>query len=394
MGASLRIRAQWAAIALACAGFSSCATPVAPAAEVALAERTWQGLDAAIESRVQEHRYSGAVYAIARREQVLHEAAVGLASIEADAPMQRDTIFRQMSLTKPVTAVGVMILVDEGRIDLDAPVSTYLPELSGYELDGTRVTVRHLLTHTSGFGVFGTFPGPAPDLTLEQRVHQLSTLRPVVRPGARWEYSGFDGFDILARIIEVVAREPYEAFLQRRVFGPLEMRDTAFSLTPAQTTRLAGLYGARDGQISATPPAFQMPAYPAGGAGLFSTVPDMLRFAQMLANDGELDGARVLSRSAVEQMRTEQLPAGFADLNAGLAWGLGMRVVGDPVALQSSLNRGAFGWSGAYGTHLWVDPTTGVTAVWMISTTTGGGAGSPHAEDFERLVMDTLHDMH
>lgn len=389
-----RLRAQWAGIALACASFGACATPQAPAPASAPAQVAWRTLDTTIESRIAEHRYAGAVFAVARRDEVLHEAAVGLANIEAHAPMRTDTIFRQMSLTKPVTAVGVMILVDEGRIDLDAPVSSYLPELSGYVLEGAPVTARHLLTHTSGFGVFGTFPTPAPDLTLEGRIHQLSALTPSVRPGAQWQYSGFDGFDILARLIEVTSGDPYDVFMQRRVFVPLGMHDTTFTLSQAQTTRLAGLYGSEGGAIRATPPVFQMPAYPAGGAGLYSTVPDMLRFAQMLANEGQLGGVRILSASAVGQMRSEQLAANFAGLNPGMAWGLGVRVVADPAELHSALNRGAFGWSGAYGTHLWVDPTTGVAAVWMISTTTGGGAGSPHAEDFERLVMEALGDAH
>lgn len=354
------------------------------------APQAWAALDAAIVSRIRAHHYAGAVFAVARRDRLLHQAALGLADIDAHLPMRMDTMFAQASLTKPVTAVGAMILVDAGQLDLDAPVSRYLPELSDYVFDGVAVTSRHLLTHTSGFGVFGSIPPPTPGLTLEARVRQLGAKRPLIRPGTRWEYSGFDGFDILARIIEVRSGSPYAEYMQRRVFDPLNMRDSTFAPTPGQRTRLARLYGERDGALEPATSPFTLPAYPAGGAGLYSSAPDMLRFAQMLANNGALNGRRILSGDAVAQMRSEQLPSGFPGLNAGMAWGLGVRVVDDPATLHSALSRGAFGWSGAYGAHLWVDPSTGVAAVWMISTATGGGAGSPHAEDYERLVMQAL----
>ncbi|MFT3727913.1 MAG: serine hydrolase domain-containing protein [Terricaulis sp.] len=350
----------------------------------------WRQIDAAVASRVSAHRYAGTVFAIARGDAVLHEAAVGYADIGAATPMRRDTLFPQMSLTKVVTAVGVMVLVDEGKINLDAPVRQYLPELAGYELEGAPVTVRHLLTHTSGFGVFGSIPPATPDLTLAQRVQQLAEKHPSIRPGTRWQYSAFDGFDILARTIEVTSGQDYAAFLRARVFDPLGMHDATFSPTPAQRRRIAKLYGEHDGQLQPATAPFAMPAYPAGGGGLYASADDMLRLAQMLANHGARGNVRVLSAAAVAAMRSQQLAPNFPGLSPGLAWGLGVRVMGDPEAAHSALNRGAFGWSGAYGTHLWVDPNTGVAAVWMICTATGGGAGSPHAEEFEHWVMAAL----
>lgn len=343
------------------------------------------GLRQQIEARIQQGRYPGAVFAVAHREQVLDLSALGVADIDTKAPMRPDAVFRLMSMTKPVTAVAAMILVEEGKLPLDGPVSSVLPEFTAFGVPGAPpMTLRHLLTHTSGIG-FGTLPmKPA---TLAGRVRETADRSIDVPTGTVWAYSGVEGGDVVARMIEVAAGEPYDRFLQRRLFDPLGMKDTTYNLSPAQEQRLVGLYAAEGGKVTHAAPMLPQPTYPSGGAGLYSTAGDYLRFVQMLAGDGALGKVRILKPTSVEEIRRQQLPAGQFGLPPGLAWGLMVRHIADPAAVKSPLNAGAFGWSGAYGTHFWIDPKTGVSAVWMVNLTTAGGASSVDALDFEQMVM-------
>lgn len=342
---------------------------------------SYSGLDATIASRVAAGRYPGAVYLISKGDRVIHQGAVGLADTDKNAPIGMDSIFRLMSMTKPVTAVAAMILVDDRKIALDDQLGHYLSEFAG-----SAITIRQLLTHTSGIG-FGSIAVPGENLA--DRVRKIAS-KPLPTPaGTKWQYSGYDGLDVVARLVEVVSGEPYDRFVKSHIFDPLGMKDTTYSLTPEQEARLVGLYAAKDGKISASSPPLPPITHPSGGAGLYSTGPDYMRFAEMLAQGGKLGKVRILSRSSVSEISRTQLPAGFPDLQPGLAFGLGMRVVGDPVALKSPLPAGAYGWSGAWGTHFWVDPSRQLAAVWMINITTAGGAGSVDALDFEKLVMDS-----
>ncbi|WP_163233973.1 serine hydrolase domain-containing protein [Caulobacter rhizosphaerae] len=361
----------------ACATAPDGATRRRPAADFA-------SVRTGVEADLAEHRYPGAAFAIARRDKVLDIEAVGLADTQTRSPVRIDSIFQQMSMTKPVTAVAVMILVQDGKLDLDAPVSKVLPEFQGFGPAGAPpLTLRHLLTHTSGIG-FGSLPF-APS-TLEQRVHATAMAKRTVPAGSAWAYSGVEGADVAARVVEVVAGEPYDAFVRRKIFSPLGMKDTGYSLNVEQKGRLVGLYEAKASALTPAKPMFPPLTYPSGGAGLYSTVGDYLRLAQMLANDGALDGVRILKPASVAEIRRAQIPAGFPGLSPGLDYGLMVRRIGDPVAAGSPLPAGAYGWSGAYGTHFWVDPTTGLAAVWMISLSNAGGAGSPDALTFEKRV--------
>jgi CubicO group peptidase (beta-lactamase class C family) len=366
-----------------CGWLAACATaPDGPARDRPAAD--FASVRAGVEADVAAHRYPGAAFAIARRDRVLDVEAVGLADIQTRSPIRADSIFEQMSMTKPVTAIAVMILVQDGKLDLDAPVSKVLADFQGFGPAGAPpLTLRHLLTHTSGIG-FGSLPF-APS-TLEARAHATAAAKRTVPAGAAWAYSGVEGADVAARVVEVVAGEPYDVFVRRRIFTPLGMDDTGYSLSAEQKKRLVGLYEAKAGTLTPAKPMFPSLSYPSGGAGLYSTVSDYLRLAQMLANDGVLDNVRILKPASVAEIRRTQVPAGFPGLSPGLQYGLMVRRIGDPVAAGTPLAAGAYGWSGAYGTHFWVDPTTGLVAVWMISLSNAGGAGSPDALAFEKRV--------
>lgn len=354
--------------------------PTSPAATTGL-----RAIRGQIEAGIAAGKYPGAVFAVARRDRVLDIEAVGTADIDSRAPMRRDSIFRLMSMTKPVTAVAVMILVDEGKLKLDEPVSRWLPEFAAFGVPGAPpLTLRHLMTHTSGIG-FGALPMAAS--SLGQRAKEAAARKRSVPAGKEWAYSGVEGPDIVARVVEVAAGEPFEHFAKRRIFDPLGMKDTTWRPTPDQRRRVVGLYGSSNGKVVKMAGPLAFPDQPSGGYGLYSTAPDFLRLAQMLAGGGKLGGTRILSAAATVQLHAVQLKAGFPGLPPGLDWGLLMRRVADPVAAGSPLPAGAYGWSGAYGTHFWVDPASGLAAVWMVNLTTAGGAGSPDALAFERMVM-------
>jgi CubicO group peptidase (beta-lactamase class C family) len=364
--------------------------PAPPALETFAASELdeLQDLDAVIETRVKAGRYPGAVFLVANADQVLHEGAVGEANVESHTAMRSDSIFRMMSMTKPVTAVAVMILVDDKKVALDDPVSRYVPQFVGFGAEHpqepTPITIRHLLTHTAGLGFGSMF---FIEDNLKARIDEIVRDGPGDPPGKKWQYSGFDGFDILARVVEEASGESYDRFLQRRLFEPLGMKDTGYVLDASQQARLVGLYKPASGTFKAATSFLADVKYPAGGAGLYSTGADYIKFAQMLAGRGAYGSVRILSTAAVDEISKEQLAAGFPGLPAGLGWGLGMRRVADPAALKSPLPAGAFGWSGAYGTHFWVDPAHHLTAVFMINLTTAGGAASPDALDYEQIVM-------
>ena len=340
-----------------------------------------------MQEMVVKNEIAGAVTMVVTRDKILHLETIGFADVAAKKPMTPDTLFWIASMTKPITGTAILMLQDEAKLSVSDPVAKYLPEFAGLKTPSGKpanLTIRQLLTHTSGLGEAS---GPA-----AQQARTLADLVPIwlaapmqYEPGEKWKYTQ-SGINAAARIVEVVSGMSFDVFLQKGLFDPLGMKDTTWALTPAQEQRLVGLYAAKNGSVAHTAALLPPTLYPSGGAGLCSTVPDYLRFVQMLAGNGTLDRVRVLSSASVEEMRRKQLPAGFPGLPPGNAAGLLMRYVDDPTAAKSPLPAGAYGWSGAYGTHFWIDPTTGLAAVWMINLTTAGGAGSPDALEFEQMV--------
>jgi CubicO group peptidase (beta-lactamase class C family) len=344
----------------------------------------------------------GAVVAIARQGRLAYLQAVGFQDRAKTIPMRTNSIFWIASMTKPVTSVAAMILIDQGKLELDAPVARYLPELgamqvarpkesAGFTLESLRraMTVRDLLRHTSGLiypGMDFADPGPASeaihalynskpifrgDGTLADFVTGLATYPLAHQPGEVWEYSW--GADVLARVVEVASGEPFDEFLQTRIFDPLKMVDTGFFVPADKLDRLVDAPEPRNPRFDISKPRKLL----SGGGGLASTAPDYLRFCQMLLNGGELYGARILSPQAVEAMTADAMPAGVHFAGSlvgpkyGTSWGLGFEIRTDPVTSNAPGSVGSFRWSGAWGTYFWVDPAEKLAVVQMIQAVPG-----------------------
>ena len=357
------------------------------------------------QGQVDAGAFSGAVAAIARNGKVAYLRAIGFRDRAKTIPLQPDAIFWIASMTKPVTSVAAMMLVEEGKLDLAAPVHQYLPELRdmmvGVETNDPvtgkttfarepqkrPMIVEDLLRHTSGFVYFdggttavhklyaeGYFERYARHSTLKDFVSSLARLPLAYQPGEVFEYAL--NLDVMGRIIEVVSGQPLDQFFDNRLFKPLGMVDTAFWVPPEKLTRLVD------------PPA-DVPIRPdrdvtkpttmfSGGAGLVSTAADYLRFCQMLLNGGELDGVRVLSAATVRRMTTNSLPLGirianggtFVGPKAGSTWGLGFAIRTDAASSKVPGSVGSFTWNGLWGSNFWVDPAESLIAIQLIQTGT------------------------
>jgi CubicO group peptidase (beta-lactamase class C family) len=314
---------------------------------------------------VEQHEIAGAVTLVATPDRVVHLDAIGRADISANKPMHADAILWIASMTKPITATAVMMLQDEGRLVVDDPVEKHLPEfkrLSTADGKPARVTIRHLLTHTSGMAELT--PAETRGKTSLGDLIPLYVAKSVrFEPGSKWTYCQ-SGINTAARIVEVVSGETFDRFVERRLFGPLGMKDTTFYLTEKQLPRLAISYRRnKGGELEATDIRMfdgNSPAsrnrFPAANGGLFSTAQDYAKFCQMILNGGESGGRRYITHESVKQMtsiQTGELKTGFTD---GNGWGLGWCVVNKPQGLTAMLSPGTFGHGGAYGTQAWIDP--------------------------------------
>jgi CubicO group peptidase (beta-lactamase class C family)/poly(3-hydroxybutyrate) depolymerase len=324
----------------------------------------------AIRDRVRKYidakEIAGAVTLVATPERLLHLDASGHAALDPAEAMQPDNIFWIASMSKPVLATLLLMLQDEGLLSVDDPVEKYLPEFKELKTaDGkpARVTIRQLLTHTSGMGEITA--AQARDAKTLAFVIPLYVARPVAfPPGSKWAYCQ-SGINTGGRIAEVVTGEPLDQLLQKRLFGPLGMKDTTFYLTEKQLPRLARSYRRTDqGELEATAIAFlhgksptSRDRFPAPNGGLFSTARDYARFCQMVLRGGELDGKRYLKPETVQLMTTIQTGALKTGFTPGNGWGLGWCLVREPQGVTAMLSPGTFGHGGAYGTQAWIDPT-------------------------------------
>ncbi|MCW3053649.1 MAG: hypothetical protein JWN14_2819 [Chthonomonadales bacterium] len=371
-----------------------------------------------VEREIAEKEYSGVVTLVARDGHIVHFEAQGMADIEGGKLMTKDAVFRLASMSKVITAVAVLILGEEGKVRLTDPVERFLPEFKDLKVGVSdpgpsapgappkvtripaahAITVRELLTHSSGLGSgpisaaeMAKEPGkPGEDLAAE--VARMARAPLDFQPGTRFAYSGLAGFDTLGRIVEVVSGMNLERFLTERIYRPLGMTGTTFAPSAAQRSRLVTLYSRTGGGLAkATNQDLLIdPVCFRGAGGLLGTAEDYWRFAQMLANGGELNGKRILSPRTVEMLGAAQLAEGFPGLPPGHGWGLGVRCITNGPAAATLLSTGTYGWSGAWGTHFWVDPTQKLVAIFMANETTTGGAGAVSARDFETAVMQSL----
>jgi CubicO group peptidase (beta-lactamase class C family)/predicted alpha/beta superfamily hydrolase len=324
---------------------------------------------------VESREVAGAVTLVATPGGIVHLDATGKADIAADKPMRPDTIFWIASMTKPITATAVMMLQDEGKLSVDDPVEKHIPEFARLKTkDGqpAKVTIRHLLTHTSGLGEIT--PDEAREIKDLAGLIPLYVDKPVqFEPGSKWAYCQ-SGINTAARVVEVVSGESFVDFLDRRLFGPLGMKDTTFYLSEEQLPRLAKSYRRTDEGELAEAENFILlgksptsrDRFPAANGGLFSTAPDYARFAQMILRRGRSDGRRHLTPESVKLMTSLQsgdLKTGFTD---GCGWGLGWCVVREPLGVTAMLSPGSFGHGGAYGTQAWIDPGKGRAYILMV----------------------------
>jgi CubicO group peptidase (beta-lactamase class C family)/poly(3-hydroxybutyrate) depolymerase len=334
---------------------------------------------AAIDERMRKFvaakEVAGAVTLVATPDRVIHLGAVGNASLDPAVPMRTDDIFWIASMSKPTLATLLFMLQDEGKLSVDDLVEKYLPEFKKLKTaDGkpAKVTIRHLLTHTSGMGEITA--AQARDSKTLADVIPFFVAKPVAfTPGSKWSYCQ-SGINTGGRIAEVVTGESLDKLLQRKLFGPLGMKDTTFYLTEKQLPRLAKSYRRTDkGELEAAEIGFlhgKSPTdrnrFPAPNGGLFSTAADYARFCQMILRGGELDGKRYLKPETVKLMtsiQTGDLKTGFTP---GNGWGLGWCIIREPQGVTSMLSKGSFGHGGAYGTQAWIDPTAKRITILMV----------------------------
>src|ERR1700736_4291346 len=379
---------------------------------------------------VERGEVPGLVALVSRRGEV-HVEALGIKALGGSDPIQRDTIFRIASMTKPITAAAPMILVEEGRPRLDEPVDELLPELTDRRvlkrldgpLDDTEpakrpITLRDLLTFRLGFGIVMAPPGTYPiqaavdDLELGQGpphplqppapdkwIRRLGTLPLMHQPGEKWMYH--TGSDVLGVLIARSSGQAFDTFLQERIFEPLGMKDTAFSVPTSKLDRLATSYATNSetGVLELYDPAeggqwSRPPAFPSGGAGLVSTVDDYLAFARMMLNQGRHGGRRILSRPSVETMTVDHLTAaqkavsGLISDNSG--WGFGVAVVTRRDHVSAPV--GSYGWAGGLGTSWRSDPSEDMVVILLTQASWTSLVPGRVSRDFGILAYQAIDD--
>ena len=384
--------------------------------EVGMSSKRLERIRPIMQGYVDQKKIAGLSTMIARNGKVVHFEQVGQLDKESNKSMSDDTIFRIYSMTKPIICVALMTLYEQGKFHLTDPVAKFIPTfenlkvLACYETGESKEvdlvrppTVRSLLTHTSGLSYDFLEDSPVAELyrqtgisnnadrTLEELVHELSRMPLAFQPESRWHYSL--GHDVVARLIEIISGQVLEQFLKENIFDPLGMVDTGFSVAPEEQHRIATMYGLPDLcapemtmsklieawssgfneriDVSATYPASKSVAFARGGHGLFSTSWDYLRFSQMLLNQGELAGVRILANKTVKLMHmnylpTDLLPYGVADPPAyGYGFGLGSRVLMNVAESEKLGSVGEYGWGGAAKTYYWIDPQEEIIGILM-----------------------------
>lgn len=338
---------------------------------------------------IDEGKLPGTVTLVARRGEIAHLSCQGKMDVEADKAMHEDTIFRIYSMTKPITSVALMMLYEDGRFQLDCPVSRYIPGFRDLKVHSDagliqaerEMTIRDLLTHTSGltYGFMQATPVDAlyrehqveQSADLEEMVEKLCDMPLLFSPGTRWSYSV--ATDVCGYLVQKISDTPFDEFLREQIFEPLEMVDTGFHVPEDKIHRLAANYERTtdDGMRLIDSPESSVYAKPrglvSGGGGLVSTAADYFRFAEMLRGGGLFDGVRLLGRKTVELMTTNHLP-GNGDLTSmgqavfsetpydGIGFGLGFSVMLDPAKAQILGTPGEYAWGGAASTYFFVDP--------------------------------------
>ncbi len=394
--------------------------------KVGLSSKRLTRIDKVIQQFVDEGKLAGAVTLVARRGKVAHLGTYGMADIESQKPMQANSIFRIASMSKPIVSVAAMTLYEEGHFQLDDPVSKFIPEFKGLKVHGVdtgdneqsgqsarEMTIQDLLRHTAGlaYGGGGTYVDSIyrevkvfdDRETLQEMVQKLGRIPLLYQPGERWHYSV--ATDVLGYLIQVISAKPLDEFLKERIFDTLGMEDTGFYVPEEKLERFAPLYGMSEQgvlhirEIPDTSKYSRKPSFLSGGGGLVSTVPDYMRFAQMLLNKGELGGSRILSPKTVELMTMNHVPANAMPLKIGApayeflvkgGFGLGFRVLLDVADSSRPGSIGTYGWAGAYDTSFWIDPEEEMIGI--IMSQFRAPPPYPAVKEFQVLMYQSIVD--
>lgn len=395
-------------------------TPIVSPESVGVSSQRLALVDSMLQQHVHDGRVPGLVAGVSRHGKLVFLKSYGWQDIENKLPMQEDSIFQIRSMSKPITAVAVLQLIDQGKLKLSDPVANYIPSFAAVrvfnnpetkDLHDTRppsraITIEDLLLNTAGLS--HRFSSLYRDNQVRSRADSLETLVDKVAsipligdPGEQWVYS--ISITVLGRIVEIVSGQTFDNYLEQHLFNPLAMTDTGFYVKPHQQARLARAYVAATSNepLKLLPPMdipiTEKPPLMEGAAGLVSTVPDYLRFLEALLNKGELNGSRILSSESVIAATTNQvanrlLPIG-TNPNAPMldrGWGYGISVVIDASKSPYGVNNGEFAWGGSLGTQAWADPNTGMAVVIMLQVQPAGAFDI--ASKFKAMVYQSVID--
>ncbi len=381
-----------------------------------------QRIHESIQRHIDDGDISGAVTLVSRNGRIVHFEAHGLMDIDGKKAMQKDAIFRLASMSKPVTGVAILMLVEEGKVRLSDPVSKFIPEFKDvkvavakensrplppntdpefYTIPASReITIRDLLTHTSGLlsGGLGARQAPkiaprGPGDTLADYIPRLAAVPLDFQPGSQWNYSPGAAFDTLGRVVEIVSGLSFDQYLKQRIFEPLGMKDMAFAQPNEKAARRVTLYRKTPKGLerSENQNMLSSASYFSGAGGLSGTAEDYLQFAQMLVNGGQLNGKRLLGTRTVELISSNHVGEMFNGKLGrparGMGFGLSVAVIQDAVQAGLRVSNGSFGWDGAFGTQVWIDPKEKMVSILMIQTQV-----SQVQRDFENAVMQAIVD--
>lgn len=389
--------------------------PLAAPESVGFSTAGLKAFQQAMRKLVDDRELAGVSTLVARHGKVVHLDAYGKRDLEAGKPVDKDTIFRIASMTKPIVGVAMMMLWEQGKWTLDDPVAKHIPEFAGLkvktangEVTQTRpMTMRQLMSHSAGFDTTAGYEGKnITDRTkpLQAMIDALSKLPLAAQPGSDWRYG--PSVDIQGYIVEKLSGQTLDVFLKSKIFDPLGMPDTGFWVDASKADRVTKLHTYGDDKKIKTAPnqndPTRKPVFLSGGGGLYSTIGDYLKFSQMVLNGGQANGKRFLKASTVELMRTNVLEPGVVvDLYGptynidGIGFGLDFAIILDPAKAKTPEGRNSFYWGGAYGTWFWLDPTNDIVVIGMIQNIDGSrpDRGSPQVRPLSRrLVYAALVD--
>lgn len=416
----MRLKLNRAFFPLAALPLIAASVPETKPEDVGLSRERLLRIRETVQRHMDARQIAGAVTLVARKGRIAHLEAHGATDLESKKPMAKNSIFRIWSMSKPVAAVAILMLMEEGKVRLNDPVSKFIPEFKGmkvaviqeppaspagsqaaplkfYTIPAAReITIQDLLTHVSGLGSGPASRSEMPRITrktgetLADYIPRLGTTPLDFQPGARWSYSPGAAFDTLGRIVEV-ASQTFDRFLRLRIFDPLGMKDSFFHPSDDGWPRIPAAYH-REGDVLKkveNPNRMVSTTYFSGGGGLMASAEDYAQFGEMLLEGGQLNGKRLLSPRTVDLMASVFVPDTVPGRSPGRGFGLSVQVVSDPIAAGYRVSPGTYGWDGAYGTHFWVDPKEKIVGILMVQT------DNPNRQldrDFENAVMQAIVD--